>query len=72
MHGGNCAVVGNSGVLLNTTFGRDIDAHQVVIRLNAAPTHGYVQHVGLKTTARVMNNAIVKVRPWRLLLRLRW
>ena len=63
MHQGRCAVVGNSGVLMNTTFGKDIDAHEIVIRLNAAPTHGYVQHVGLKTTARVLNNAIVKVRP---------
>jgi len=61
MHRGRCAVVGNSGVLLNTTFGKDIDDHEIVIRLNAAPTHGYVEHVGMKTTARVMNNAIVKV-----------
>jgi hypothetical protein len=43
MHRGRCAVVGNSGVLLNTTFGSDIDAHQVVIRLNAAPTYGCVR-----------------------------
>ena len=36
-----CAVVGNSGVLLNSRCGRDIDAHDFVIRANLKPIQNY-------------------------------
>jgi hypothetical protein len=39
---GSCAVVGNSGSLLETQYGDMIDNHDVVIRFNAAKTEGYV------------------------------
>jgi hypothetical protein len=34
---GRCAVVGNSGDLLKTKFGDEIDSYDVVIRENGAP-----------------------------------
>lgn len=33
-----CAVIGNSGDLLKTKFGREIDGYDAVIRENGAPT----------------------------------
>ena len=34
---GRCAVIGNSGDLLKTRFGKEIDSYDVVIRENGAP-----------------------------------
>ena len=51
-----CAVVGNSGSLLETQFGSDIDSNEVVIRFNSAVTEGYEQFVGYKTTFRIVNS----------------
>lgn len=35
---GRCAVIGNSGDLLKTKFGKEIDGYDAVIRENGAPT----------------------------------
>ena len=51
----SCAVVGNSGSLLETQFGFDIDKNEAVIRFNAAVTQGYEQFVSQKTTVRLLN-----------------
>jgi len=34
---GRCAVIGNSGDLLKTRFGKEIDGYDAVIRENGAP-----------------------------------
>ena len=51
----SCAIVGNSGDLLRSQFGKSIDSHDVVIRLNQAPIQGYEKHVGHKSTFRLLN-----------------
>lgn len=50
-----CAVVGNSGDLLKTEFGEEIDSHDAVIRDNEAPVNQrYAKHVGLKRDFRLV------------------
>lgn len=51
-----CAVVGNSENLLKNKYGSEIDGHDVVIRNNNAPIHGFQKYVGSKTTFRFVNN----------------
>jgi hypothetical protein len=48
-----CAVVGPSRNLLGSGYGRLIDAHDVVIRMNRAPRDGFEIDVGFKTTHHV-------------------
>eukprot|EP00241_Pyramimonas_parkeae_P015510 CAMPEP_0114283928 /NCGR_PEP_ID=MMETSP0059-20121206/4374_1 /TAXON_ID=36894 /ORGANISM="Pyramimonas parkeae, Strain CCMP726" /LENGTH=573 /DNA_ID=CAMNT_0001404711 /DNA_START=46 /DNA_END=1767 /DNA_ORIENTATION=- len=51
-----CAVVGSSGSLMNASFGRAIDSHETVLRINQAPTNNkFHKHVGSKTTFRLIN-----------------
>lgn len=50
-----CAVIGSSGILLNYEHGQDIDAHDMIMRFNSAPTKGYEKHVGSRTTHRITN-----------------
>ncbi|KAL9331153.1 hypothetical protein ACSQ67_000763 [Phaseolus vulgaris] len=50
-----CAVVGNSGDLLKTTFGKEIDSHDAVFRDNEAPVNEkYAEYVGLKRDFRLV------------------
>eukprot|EP00241_Pyramimonas_parkeae_P007084 CAMPEP_0114242252 /NCGR_PEP_ID=MMETSP0058-20121206/10064_1 /TAXON_ID=36894 /ORGANISM="Pyramimonas parkeae, CCMP726" /LENGTH=311 /DNA_ID=CAMNT_0001354827 /DNA_START=689 /DNA_END=1624 /DNA_ORIENTATION=+ len=53
---GKCALVGNSGSLTRTKYGRAIDAHDVVARMNQGPTKNYEALVGARTTHRMLNN----------------
>ncbi|KAI5068709.1 hypothetical protein GOP47_0017054 [Adiantum capillus-veneris] len=54
-----CAVVGNSGILLNQSHGSLIDRHDMVMRLNNARISGFEQHVGSKTTLSFVNSNIL-------------
>ncbi|TRY87566.1 hypothetical protein DNTS_014527 [Danionella cerebrum] len=47
-----CAVIGNSGNLKGSRYGRYIDLHEFVIRINMGPTKGFEKDVGTKTTHR--------------------
>uniref|UniRef100_A0A8C6UN24 CMP-N-acetylneuraminate-beta-galactosamide-alpha-2,3-sialyltransferase 1 n=1 Tax=Neogobius melanostomus TaxID=47308 RepID=A0A8C6UN24_9GOBI len=49
-----CAVVGNSGTLKRSHYGKLIDHHTSVIRINYGKTKGFEQDVGRRTTHRVM------------------
>ncbi|KAL5710562.1 purple acid phosphatase [Ranunculus cassubicifolius] len=50
-----CAVVGNSGDLLKTEFGEEIDSHDAVIRDNEAPVNEkYAKYVGMKRDFRLV------------------
>ena len=51
-------LVGYQGVLKDYTRGSMIDRHTDVIRFNRAPTVGYEDIVGSKTTLRVVNNHV--------------
>lgn len=49
-----CAVVGNSGNLLRSHYGKLINQHDFVFRINLGRTKGFEEDVGNKTTHRVM------------------
>ncbi|KAK6920453.1 Glycosyl transferase family 29 [Dillenia turbinata] len=57
---GKCAVIGNSGDLLKTKFGKEIDTYDVVIRENGAPIENYTEYVGQKSTFRLLNRGSAK------------
>ncbi|GER54188.1 Alpha-2,8-sialyltransferase 8b [Striga asiatica] len=57
---GRCAVIGNSGDLLKTKFGKEIDSYDVVVRENGAPIQNFTEHVGTKSTFRLLNRGSAK------------
>jgi hypothetical protein len=47
-------VVGSAGNLSESAYGKIIDSHDVVYRMNDAPIAGYERDVGTKTSVRVV------------------
>jgi len=65
-----CAIVGSSGVMKKSQWGRVIDAYPAVIRLNNAPTYKHESDVGRRTTIRIMHDMHIAERNLAELLRL--
>lgn len=63
----SCAVVGNSGNLLHSNYGQQIDAHTYVFRMNNAPVQGYEKDVGTRTTHHVAHSNTPSIRDYGVL-----
>ena len=50
-----CAIVGNSGILLNSSCGERINQHDMVIRSNLPIVKGYEPDIGDRTSITSMN-----------------
>ena len=59
-----CAVVSSGAALKGKGYGKTIDEHEVVVRLNNAPTIGYEKDVGSFTTLRLTNTQYEGVREY--------
>ncbi|KAK9967924.1 hypothetical protein ABG768_002286 [Culter alburnus] len=55
-----CAVVGNSGILLKSGCGKEIDNHDFVIRCNLAPLNDFADDVGLRSDFTTMNPSVIQ------------
>ncbi|KAL6562765.1 Sialyltransferase-like protein 2 [Orobanche gracilis] len=57
---GRCAVIGNSGDLLKTKFGKEIDSYEAIVRENGALIDNFTEYVGTKSTFRLLNRGSAK------------
>ncbi|XP_066274279.1 CMP-N-acetylneuraminate-poly-alpha-2,8-sialyltransferase-like [Branchiostoma lanceolatum] len=58
-HFRSCAVVGNSGILLGSRCGRQIDSADFVFRANLAAIEGFENDVGTKSNFTTMNPSVL-------------
>ncbi|XP_062506392.1 uncharacterized protein LOC134182965 [Corticium candelabrum] len=53
----SCALVGSSSLLLNRSYGSDIDSRDLVVRINDAPIRGYEKYVGSRIADVIFTSA---------------
>ncbi|XP_066302895.1 CMP-N-acetylneuraminate-poly-alpha-2,8-sialyltransferase-like [Branchiostoma lanceolatum] len=58
-HFSTCAVVGNAGILRNSSCGQEIDSMDFVMRCNLPQIDGYEKDVGSKANLTTMNPSVV-------------
>ncbi|CAH1369290.1 unnamed protein product [Tenebrio molitor] len=63
----SCAIVASAGALKDSSLGKTIDSHDLVLRFNHAPTKGFEEDVGRKTTIRVLNSQVVTRKEFKFL-----
>ena len=56
----SCAVVSSSAILSGARCQRAIDGHDIVMRVNMAPTRGFEEDVGRRTSIQVLNSQAVR------------
>ncbi|XP_033104566.1 CMP-N-acetylneuraminate-poly-alpha-2,8-sialyltransferase-like [Anneissia japonica] len=57
----SCAVIGNSGILLNSSCGSEIDSHEFVLRSNIAPILGFEKDVGYRHDFVSLNHELSRI-----------
>lgn len=55
----SCAVIGNSGLLINSSCGASVDQHDYVFRCNLAPLEPFKKDAGMKSDFITMNPSLV-------------
>ncbi|KAH7962167.1 hypothetical protein HPB52_014669 [Rhipicephalus sanguineus] len=55
----SCALVSSAGSMLGSKLGPEIDGHETVVRFNDAPTAGFEDDVGARTTMRLLNSQVL-------------
>ncbi|CAG0923708.1 unnamed protein product, partial [Notodromas monacha] len=59
----SCALVSNSGAIRQSNHGHEIDKHDLIVRMNKAPTKGFEVDVGSRAAdLRVINNQVVDAK----------
>ena len=56
----SCAIVGSSGVLSSSQCRSVIDNHDLVFRMNMAPTRGFEDNVGSRTSVQLVNSQVAR------------
>lgn len=56
----SCAIIGNSGILLNSSCGTEINSYDFVLRANLAKLEGYTEDVGNKTSLMFINGETLR------------
>ncbi|XP_019635013.1 PREDICTED: alpha-2,8-sialyltransferase 8B-like [Branchiostoma belcheri] len=70
-HQKTCSLVGNSGILLGSNCGREIDSRDFVIRMNLPLVSGFEKDVGTRTDMTVLNLETVRRLKWSAHMRKR-